>query len=224
MVSAYKRTGDHSVLNCSRKRIPSMIVTLALALVLVMVATAAIKIPHASAQFDASGSVELAKYQDATAGPTAQSVAATVYVWAGMMTVGDATNSEAVRLGYVPGPDGQNGAGSLLNETFSYDGVDYTLHALYYERTADDGERLVLKSDKLLPTHLRLFISSDRFLVAESDASECDCAAHVWTLDRDLGWTAGETMYLALLEPTREEIEQGVVSRVTASIAPDFEG
>ena len=224
MASAHKQTGDFVALDCCRKRILSMVATVALAMVLGIAAAAAINIQHASAQSAASNGANLVNNPDVGAEPAPRSVSGAVYVWAGMLTVGDATNSEAVRLGYVPDPDGQNSTGSLRNKTFSYGGVDYKLQALYYEQTADDVERLVLKANKPLPTHLRLFVGSARFLVAESDASECDCAAHVWTLDRDLGWTAGETMYLALLEPTREEIEQGLVGRVTASIAPDFEG
>ena len=216
MIPAHKRIGDIGAPNCCKTRVLSMIATVALAMVIGIVAIAAIKVQTASAHLEAFDVAVRAQNPNVAAEPAPQPVFATVYAWAGRMTVGEEENSEGVRLGYVAGPDGVNSAGSLLNPRFSYGDVDYTIQALFYEQTADPEYRLVLKVDKPLPAHLRLYIGDDLFLVDEAETSEFEGVSHFWTLDRDLGWTEGQIMYLVLLEPSHQEIEDGLVGRSTA--------
>ena len=216
MIPAHKRIEDIGAPNCCKTRIVSMIATVVLAMVFGIVATAAIKIQTASAGLDTFDVAERARSPNVAVEPAPQPVSATVYVWGGRMTVGEQAIPETTRLGYVAGPDGLNSAGSLLNPRFSYGDVDYTIQALLSEQTADPEHRLVLKADKPLPAHLGLYIGDDRFLVDEAETSEFEGVSHAWTLDRDLGWTEGQIMYLALLEPTRHEFEDGLAGGSTS--------
>ena len=221
MVPANNRAQKVNHENGPRQVNLRLIVMLAAVLALGVVAIAAIRIQHVSAHADTPDSPTGRESREVTGGQASETVFASVYVWAARMTVGEATDSEVTRLGYVPDATEPNSQGSLENNTFSYVGVDYTAQALFYQRMTGGDQQLVFKTDKPLPEHLVLHVGSHRFFVCETDAPRSEGGAHVWTLDQDLGWTEGRTTYAALLEPTKQQIEQGQVCPGTVTLPSD---
>ena len=137
--------------------------------------------------------------------------AAGVYVWASHMTMGISARPSAVYLGYMQGTTERSAQGTLNPTTFTHGDVDYEVRALALRQKNDGGQHLVFSTNKRLPDNLTLHIGDHRFAVSESMEMGIWGQVRVWSVQGDLGWTDGQTAYVALLEPTAEEIVPGEV-------------
>ena len=122
-----------------------------------------------------------------------------VTVWSANMVVGEASDPTVTYLGYAPplSPDG----GALDVTSFSHDGMDYTVTGLFLQEAIGGFRQLVFDAGARLPDDLILKAGEDEFLVSESALYGINQDIHGWVLDDSLGWTDGQVIEVALMEP-----------------------
>ena len=120
-------------------------------------------------------------------------------VWEANLTVGVASDSTITYLGYAPplSPDG----GDLDVTTFSHDGVDYTVRGIYLQESIGGFRQLIFDGGARLPEDLFLEVGDDQFLVSESNLYGLNQNFHGWVMDESLGWTEGQVIEVALMQP-----------------------
>ena len=122
-----------------------------------------------------------------------QAIAASV--WTADLVVGEASDSTRTYLGYMPSmspPEGE-----LSSNTFTHDGVEYTILAIFYQEIGT-VRQLVLNTDRQLPDELALEFSGNKYPVADSLKLGTDGNIHAWRLDSDLGWAEGQQLEVGL--------------------------
>jgi hypothetical protein len=139
----------------------------------------------------------------------AEDRAENVAVWSSNMTVGMTSDSTIAYMGYIADGTGQGTVGSLDDTTFTYDGVDYEVQALFQQRVVGGIQQLVLNADETLPDALFLRVGDDEFAVSESMALGANSNIHVWRLNEYPGWAEGETIAVALMLPPERQIDPG---------------
>ncbi len=128
-------------------------------------------------------------------------------VWTTVLIVGKASDSTVTYMGYMPTlyPN----AGDLAIREFTYQGVTYTVQALFQQDFAGSVRQLVLSADQPLPDELFLQTGDSLFPVSEARALGTDGNIHAWWLDNLLDWDEGDAVPVSLLkvpDPTFEEI------------------
>lgn len=130
-------------------------------------------------------------------GPAGSQLQADATVWFADMVVGEASDSTRTYLGYMPSmspPEGE-----LDDIAFAYDGVEYTIDALFYQEIGT-VRQLVLSADRPLPDDLVLEFGGSKYPVADSMKLGADGNIHVWRLDSSLGWTEGLQLEVGLTQ------------------------
>ena len=118
-------------------------------------------------------------------------------VWFADLVVGEASDSTRIYQGYMPSmspPEGE-----LDDTAFTYDGVEYTIVALFYQETGT-VRQLVLSADRPLPDDLVLEFGGNKYPVADSLKLGAGGNIHVWRLDSSLGWTEGLQLEVGLTQ------------------------
>lgn len=220
MIVAHTRSGDGGVRKCCKRRILSMIAILVLAIVLGIVAMATTWTQHAIANAHPLGALYGVEHHDEFGKPPLQPFAPEIeHVWWARLLTENSTDAAGIRSGYLSGTDNQDQVGRLTPSQFTYDGQDYTVQALYYRLTPEGDHKLVLESDRPLPTGLFLHVGSDRYFGCEFVVLGSEGNTNVWTIARDLGWADGLASFAALFEP-RVHQEQPIVECLAASAEP----
>ena len=128
--------------------------------------------------------------------------AGAVYVWSGILTVGEGHDATSTYLGYMPARPPVGEQGHLKPRRFTYAGVDYVVQTLVFQQDDASGvKRLVFKANVRLPDHLILYVGNQRFDVSDSTAMGIWSDIHVWSVNESPDWTEGQTTYVTLLEP-----------------------
>ena len=220
MVATYAQSGDFGARKCGKKRVLSMITIMALVAILVTAAMATIRMQHASADAYPPGAIYGAEHGDEFGSPPLQPFAPEIeHVWAARIMVEDVTATTGTRSGYLSGTDNQDQIVNLTSPQFTYGGEDYTVLALYYQQTPRGEHKLVLQTDRPLPTGLFLHVGSDQYFGCEYVVLGSEGPANVWTIARDLGWADGVASYAALFEP-RVRQEQPIAECLAAAAKP----
>ena len=151
--------------------------------------------------------------------------AAEVYVWAAALTVGESSDASATYLGYmpdaVPEPGDQGSLGNLQGDTFTYQGVEYTVLALFQQQMGDGSRQLILRMDRPLPEYLNLHTRDGAFPISDATVMDDGPTVYEWPLDEALTWRKGQTTYVVLLGPHGGHIQTG---GVTVTTPPDSPG
>ncbi len=119
-------------------------------------------------------------------------------VWFADLVVGEASDSTRIYQGYMPSmspPEGE-----LDDIAFTYDGVEYTILALFYQEIGA-VRQLVLSADRPLPDELVFEFSGSKYPVADSMKLGAGGNIHAWRLDSNLGWTEGLQLEVGLTLP-----------------------
>ena len=112
-------------------------------------------------------------------------------IWEANMLVGEASDSERAYMGYMPAMSPCEG--DLDDTSFTYDGVEYTVLTISYQKVGQ-VRQLVFASDPHLPDDIILEIGEDEFSIANSLKLGADGNIYPWWLDSILGRAEGQTL------------------------------
>ena len=122
-----------------------------------------------------------------------------VVVWNATMTVGESDIASIGYLGFITGdwPD----TGSIDDVSFSHDGVDYLVTALYHPIVDGNPNHLFMHLDMPLPEGWTLLVGPDLFELADAQAWGPRRNIYHWYLEESLGWADGDRVKLSLSAP-----------------------
>ena len=127
-------------------------------------------------------------------------------VWTAEMTVGANNQLNFAKVGFIDIPDDLDGGlwndtGSLDNVTFTHDGQDYTVNALYYTEFQGDTQYLLVHADLPLPAGLTLQFAEQQYNVADAVEIGWGESVYRWALEGNPGWAEGSIQAVSLTAP-----------------------
>ncbi len=126
-----------------------------------------------------------------------------IVVWSATMTVGESDIASIGYLGFITGdwPD----TGSIDDASFSHDGVDYLVTALYHPIVTGNPNHLFLHLNMPLPEGWTLMVGQDVFAVSGAQVWGPRQNIYHWYLDASLGWSDGDQVQVSLSAPPSSE-------------------
>ncbi len=122
------------------------------------------------------------------------------------MTVGTNNQLNFAKVGFIDIPDDLDGGlwndtGSLDNVTFTHDGQNYTVNALYYTEFQGDTQYLLVHADLPLPPGLTLQFAEQQYVVADAVEIGWGESVYRWDLEGNPGWAEGSIQEVSLTAP-----------------------
>ena len=132
-----------------------------------------------------------------------ETASADTHVWTAEMTVGYNDQLNFTKVGFLDIPDDLDGGlwnetGSLDSATFTHEGQDYTVAALYYTEFQGVSQYLLIHANQPLPSGLTLQFAEQQYDIADAVEIGWGESVYRWELEAHPGWAEGSTQALSL--------------------------